>query len=82
MFGDGGNDPLAADMPSLCAVVSRMRWLAWWGTIQSMSVTATPAMRAALAIAAVVFTTACLKTSRPCMRSMPVVCVVEGPPST
>ncbi len=68
-------------MPSFLAVPSRMRWLAWWGTNQSMSSTLSPAASDEARMAAAMLVTACLKTSLPCIRSLPAVWVEDTPPS-
>ena len=74
---------LSGGRPSLRAVASRIRALAWCGTTQSTSLDVEGRRRPALrSSTSARLTTAWRNTSRPFMRSLPTVPVVEGPPST
>ena len=59
---------LCSSRPSFSATADRMRWLAWCGTNQSMSVTAMPACAAAARTLSEILPTACLNTWLPTMR--------------
>ena len=65
-----------------CAVASRIRALAWCGTTQSTSSAVRPAASSTSFSTSARLTTAWRNTSRPFIRSLPTVPVVEGPPST
>src|SRR4029078_6408 len=68
--------------PSFLAVASRIRAFAWCGTTQSTCAAVSPASSSTSFSTSARFTTACGNTSRPFIRSLPTVPVVEGPPST
>src|SRR6185369_6201805 len=72
----------SAGRPNFWAVASRIRWFAWCGTTQSTSAAVRPAASSTSFITSARLTTAWRNTSRPFIRSLPTVPVVEGPPST
>src|SRR5437868_8087968 len=72
----------ASGSPSFLAVASRIRAFAWCGTTQSTSADVKPAAASTSLSTSARLMTAWRKTSRPFIRSLPTVPVVDGPPST